>query len=198
MPGARRFERGPEAGGWLAELVRARGSELSEHTDAVSEMARAVATALGLDAEDRDLVARAAELHDVGKVAVPDAILAKRGPLDADERAVMNRHTIIGEAIVDARRGMRPVAALVRASHERWDGSGYPDRLAGERIPLGARIIAVCDAFDAMTAERAYSPAMPVDAALAELRRCSGTQFDPSVVAAFSAVARSPHAAAAA
>ena len=187
MPGARRFERGPEAGGWLAELVRARGNELSEHTDAVAEMARAVATALGLDAEDRELIARAAELHDVGKVAVPDAILTKRGPLDPDERAVMDRHTIIGEAIVDATRGMRPVAALVRASHERWDGSGYPDRLVGERIPLGARIVAVCDAFSAMVEERAYGEVLAEDAALDELRRCAGTQFDPRVVDAFCA-----------
>jgi putative nucleotidyltransferase with HDIG domain len=188
MPGARRFERGPDAGGWLAELVRARGSELGEHTDAVAEMARAVATALGLDAEDRELVARAAELHDIGKIAVPDAILAKRGPLDPEERAVMDRHTIIGEAIVDATRGLRPVAALVRASHEHWDGSGYPDRLVGERIPLGARIVAVCDAFSAMVEERAYGEVLAEDAALAELRRCAGTQFDPRVVDAFCAV----------
>jgi two-component system cell cycle response regulator len=188
MPGARRFERGADAAGWLAELVRARGSELGEHTDAVVNMARSVAAELGLDAEDRELVARAAELHDVGKVAMPDAILAKRGPLDDAERALMNRHTVIGEAIVDAARGLRPVAALVRASHERWDGSGYPDRLAGERIPLGARIVAVCDAFSAMIERRAYGEVLAEEAALEELRRCAGTQFDPRVVEAFCAV----------
>jgi two-component system cell cycle response regulator len=188
MPGARRFERGSDGGGWLAELVRARGSELREHTDAVADMARSVAMTLGLDAEDRELVACAAELHDVGKVAMPDAILAKRGPLDAVERALMERHTIIGEAIVDAAPALRPVAALVRASHERWDGSGYPDRLAGERIPLGARIVAVCDAFSAMIEERAYGEVLAEEAALGELRRCAGTQFDPRVVDAFCAV----------
>jgi putative nucleotidyltransferase with HDIG domain len=187
MPGARRFERGADAAGWLAELVRARGIELREHTDAVADMARAVASALGLDAEDRELVARAAELHDVGKLAVPDVILAKPGPLDPVERALIERHTIVGEAIVDAARGLRPVAALVRASHERWDGSGYPDRLAGERIPLGARIVAVCDAFSAMVQDRAYGDALADEEALAELRRCAGTQFDPRVVEAFCA-----------
>jgi HD-GYP domain-containing protein (c-di-GMP phosphodiesterase class II) len=185
MPSARRFERGADTRGWLAELVRGRGGELREHTDAVVGTARAVAAALGLDAEDRELVACAAELHDVGKLAVPEAILAKPGPLDAAERALMDRHTVIGEAIVDAMHGLRPVAALVRASHERWDGSGYPDGLAGDRIPLGARIVAVCDAFSAMVQERAYGETLGEEEALAELRRCAGTQFDPAVVAAF-------------
>jgi two-component system cell cycle response regulator len=188
MPSARRFERGADTRGWLAELVRGRGGELREHTDAVVGTARAVAAALGLDAEDRELVACAAELHDVGKLAVPEAILAKQGPLDAAERALMDRHTVIGEAIVDAMEGLRPVAALVRASHERWDGGGYPDRLAGERIPLGARIVAVCDAFSAMVEERAYGEVLAEEAALGELRRCAGTQFDPRVVDAFCAV----------
>jgi two-component system, cell cycle response regulator len=187
MPRARRFERGADTGGWLAELVRARGRELREHTDAVVDTARAVAAALGLEPEDRELVARAAELHDVGKLAVPETILAKPGPLDAAERALMDRHTVIGEAIVDAMRGMRPVAALVRASHERWDGSGYPDGLVGGQIPLGARIVAVCDAYSAMVQQRAYGEVLGEEEALAELRRCAGTQFDPRVVAAFCA-----------
>jgi two-component system cell cycle response regulator len=187
MPRARRFERGADTGGWLAGLVRARGGDLREHTDTVVDLARSVATALGLDPDDRELVARAAELHDVGKLAVPEAILAKPGPLDGAERALMDRHTVIGEAIVDAVPGLRPVAALVRASHERWDGAGYPDRLAGERIPLGARIVAVCDAYSAMVQERAYGEALGEEEALAELRRCAGTQFDSHVVAAFCA-----------
>ena len=168
---------------------------MREHTDAVTAMARAVATALGLDAEDRELVARAAELHDVGKVAMPEAILAKRGPLNVGERALMDRHTVIGEAIVDGARGLRPVAALVRASHERWDGSGYPDQLAGERIPLGARIVAVCDAFSAMVEKRAYGEVLGEAAALEELRRCAGTQFDPRVVEAFCGVVEPARAA---
>ena len=106
--------------------------------------------------EELDEVARAAELHDVGKIAIPDAILDKPGPLDAGEWSFMRRHTLIGERILLAAPALRPVARLVRSSHERWDGGGYPDGLAGEEIPLGARVVAVCDAFDAMTTERPY------------------------------------------
>jgi response regulator RpfG family c-di-GMP phosphodiesterase len=134
------------------------------------------------------VIARAAELHDVGKVAIPDAILAKPGPLDDDEREFMRRHTVIGEAIIEAAPALRPVAALVRATHERWDGSGYPDGLAGDAIPLGARVVAVCDAYSAMVQKRPYGEVLADRDALAELRRCAGTQFDPRVVAAFCAV----------
>jgi HD-GYP domain-containing protein (c-di-GMP phosphodiesterase class II) len=191
-----------QSGDVLLRALGEREPDLLEHTEAVSGLARAVAGALGLAAEERDVIARAAELHDVGKVAIPDAILAKPGPLDDDERAFMRRHTVIGEAIIEAAPALRPVAALVRASHERWDGSGYPDGLAGEAIPLGARIVAVCDAYCAMVQERAYGEVLPEAEALAELRRCAGTQFDPGVVAAFCAVrlaaAPPPEAAAAA
>jgi HD-GYP domain-containing protein (c-di-GMP phosphodiesterase class II) len=129
----------------------------------------------------------AAELHDVGKVAIPDAILNKPGPLNEDEWAFMRRHTLIGERIVAAAPALCGVAKLVRASHERWDGGGYPDGIAGENIPLGARIVAVCDAYDAIVADRPYRGARSSAAALAELRRCAGTQFDPAVVEAFAA-----------
>jgi putative nucleotidyltransferase with HDIG domain len=177
-----------QSGDVLLRALGEREPELLEHTEAVTGLARAVAGALGLDPEERDVIARAAELHDVGKVAIPDAILGKAGPLDDDERAFMRRHTVIGEAIIEAAPALRPVAALVRASHERWDGSGYPDGVAGDAIPLGARIVAVCDAYSAMVQERAYGEVLAEADALTELRRCAGTQFDPRVVAAFCAV----------
>ena len=177
-----------QSGDVLLRALGEREPELLAHTAAVTGLARAVASALGLDPEERDVIARAAELHDIGKVAIPDAILAKPGPLDDDERAFMRRHTVIGEAIIEAAPALRPVAALVRASHERWDGRGYPDGLAAESIPLGARIVAVCDAYSAMVQERAYGSVLAEADALEELRRCAGTQFDPAVVAAFCAV----------
>jgi two-component system, cell cycle response regulator len=182
----------------LLRVLEERNPDLGDHSAGVAQLAVEVARRLGLTEASVDHVRAGAELHDIGKSAIPDSILTKPAALDDEEWAFMRRHTLIGERIVAGAEALSPVAPLVRSSHERWDGGGYPDGLAGQEIPLGARIIAVCDAFDAMTAERAYSPAMPVDDALAELRRCSGTQFDPSVVAAFSAVARSPHAAAAA
>jgi HD-GYP domain-containing protein (c-di-GMP phosphodiesterase class II) len=127
-------------------------------------------------------------LHDIGKLALPDRILDKPGPLDAAERAVVQEHSAIGERILRAVPGLASVADAVRASHERFDGDGYPDGLAGEDIPLGARIVAVCDAFDAMLSHRPWRPAMTTDAALAELRRGAGSQFDAAVVDAFDAV----------
>jgi len=116
---------------------------------------------------------------------VPDAILTKPGPLDADEWEFVRRHTLIGERIIAAAPALTRVAGLVRSSHERWDGTGYPDHLAGAEIPLGARIVAVADAFDAMTSLRPYSSPRAPQEALRELRRCAGTQFDPAVVDAF-------------
>jgi response regulator RpfG family c-di-GMP phosphodiesterase len=133
-------------------------------------------------------VHHAAELHDIGKVAIPGAILSKPGPLDEDEWAFMRRHTIIGERILAGAPALAVAGRLVRASHERFDGGGYPDGLAGPDIPLGARIIAVCDSFDAMLANRPYSESRSTDEALAELRRCAGGQFDPRVVDAFATV----------
>ena len=130
---------------------------------------------------------RAAELHDVGKSAVPDAILAKPGPLDEREWEFVRQHTLVGERILRAAPALASVARLVRSSHERFDGSGYPDGLAGETIPLGARIVAACDAWDAMMTNRPYRKALSQSEALTELRRCSGTQFDPLVVRALCA-----------
>ena len=148
-----------------------------------------IAERLGLPAHEVKLHPLAAELHDVGKTAIPDAILNKPGPLDDDEWEFMRRHTVIGERIILAAPSLAPTAELVRSSHERFDGTGYPDALRGEEIPLGASIIAVCDAFDAMVSERPYRDAMSPADALVELRRCAGTQFDPGVVEAFCAVA---------
>ena len=124
-------------------------------------------------------------------MAIPDAILSKPGPLDEREWRFMRRHTIIGEDILNAAPALQPVAALVRASHERWDGTGYPDGTAGEEIPEGARIVAVCDAFSAMVQERPYQPGLTVSEAVAEIERCAGEHFDPRVVEAFAAEIRS-------
>jgi HD-GYP domain-containing protein (c-di-GMP phosphodiesterase class II) len=158
-----------------------------DHAREVAELAAGLARALGLDRRGRDDVACAAELHDIGKMAIPGEVLAKRGPLDAAERELMRRHTLVGESMIAAAPTLRPVALLVRASHERWDGRGYPDGIEGEAIPLGARIVAVCDAFSAMREVRPYGNVLTEAAALAELRRCAGTQFDPRVVRAFCA-----------
>ena len=151
----------------------------------MAELAVGVARRFGMTAEAVDEVARAAELHDVGKVGVPDAILNKPGPLDPREWEFMRQHTILGERILNAATALRPVARLVRSSHERWDGTGYPDQLKGTEIPHGSRIVAVCDAYEAMTADRTYRPALSPAAATEELRSGAGTQFDPEVVEAF-------------
>jgi len=178
----------------LIQVLAEREPELRRHMADVSELAMRTGRELGLEPEQLDVVARAAELHDVGKIAVPDEILHKPGPLDDNEWELMRQHTIIGDRILGAAPAMRPVAEIVRASHERWDGEGYPDRLAGEQIPLGARIVSVCDAYHAMTTPRSYQGKLQRDAALAELRRCAGTQFDPIVVEAFCALVLEPPA----
>jgi len=168
----------------LLAALREGSPALHDHLAGVADLAGGVAEDLGLDAEERDEIRRAAELHDVGKMAIPDAILTKPGPLDPAEWDFIRNHTLIGERIIGAAPALVPVARLVRSSHERWDGSGYPDGLAGEAIPLGSRIIAVCDAFDAMTSERPYSVAMVRARALEEVERGAGGQFDPRVAAA--------------
>src|SRR5919201_1965472 len=162
----------------LMQILKEREPPLRQHMDDVAQLAIATARRMGLSAEELDEAARAAELHDIGKVAVPDAILHKPGPLDDIEWELMRQHTIVGERILAAAPALRPVAQLVRSSHERWDGGGYPDGIAGAEIALGARIIAVCDAYDAMTTDRAYRPGSSPAEAIAELRRCAGGQFD--------------------
>jgi diguanylate cyclase (GGDEF)-like protein len=169
----------------LLQLIDETNPELGEHAFGVAALAVATARHLGMDAEEIDEVGRAAELHDIGKIAIPNEILRKPGPLTLDEWLLMHEHTMIGERILSAAAALAPVGRIVRATHERWDGEGYPDRLAGEEIPLGARVIAVCDAFDAMTSGRPYRSPVAFEAALHELRRCAGSQFDPRVMNAF-------------
>ena len=165
----------------LRSLVRDGGPELERHHYDVAELALDVGRALGLAGEDLDVLARAAEFHDLGKLAIPDEILNKPGPLDAGEWDLMRKHPLVGARLLGRSPALEPVARLVRSSHERWDGNGYPDGLASEEIPLGSRIILACDAFCVMTRGRPYQPAMPVAEALAELRENAGTQFDPTV-----------------
>jgi diguanylate cyclase (GGDEF)-like protein len=167
----------------LQTLIELR-PELAPHLDAVMVLAGAVAQRLGLPAHLSEQICQAAQLHDIGKIAIPAALLNKPGPLDDEEWAFMRRYTAIGERLIAAAPALGPVAALVRSSHERFDGRGYPDGLAGEQIPLGSRIVFVCDAFDAMTSDRPWRLALAPAAALAELQRCAGTQFDPAIVAA--------------
>jgi diguanylate cyclase (GGDEF)-like protein len=169
-------------------LLRAVGewdAELCAHGEAVARLAAETARALALDDEAIERIATAAELHDIGKIAIPRQLLTKTAQLDADEWEFLRRHTLIGERIVSAAPALGGVAKMIRSSHERWDGKGYPDALAGHEIPLGAQIVFVCDAFSAMTSERPYAPAVSEAEALAELRRHAGTQFSPAVVDAF-------------
>jgi diguanylate cyclase (GGDEF)-like protein len=179
----------------LVQVLAERMPDLEEHLTGVAELAAEVGERLGLTDEQRQQLFHAAQLHDVGKIAIPDAIISKPAALDDSEWAFMRQHTVIGQRIIDAAPALEGVGELVRSSHERWDGGGYPDGLKGEQIPLGARIVAVCDAYDAMVSERPYKAPMPVADALAELRRCAGGQFDPAVVEAFALVVREREAA---
>ncbi len=169
----------------LAMLVDVRDDYTGTHANDVSRLAHAVSLELGLGAGEAQLIAVAARLHDVGKVAVPDAILCKRGRLTEEEWSIMRTHPVVGAEVVGLIPALRPIAPIVRAHHERVDGSGYPGGLRGDEIPLGARVIAVADAYSAMTSDRPYRTALPVEEALSELRTNSGTQFDPVVLTAF-------------
>jgi two-component system, cell cycle response regulator len=186
--GSRRLSAGSQSRDVLLRTLSETRPELHAHLRGTAKLATAVGRELGMRPDALDEVARAAELHDVGKMAIPDAILEKAGPLDDPEWTFMRRHTIIGERILLAAPALRAAARLVRASHERWDGRGYPDGLAGDDIPLGARVVATCDAYHAMTTERPHRPRRSSSEALAELYRCAGTQFDPEVVDAFARV----------
>jgi two-component system cell cycle response regulator len=186
---------GQQARDVLMRTMHAKAPSLERHSGEVAQHAAAVARRLGMNTEEIDEVTRAAELHDIGKVGIPDAILNKPGPLDAAEWEFIREHTILGERILSAAAALRPVARIVRSTHERWDGTGYPDGLAGSDIPRGARVVAVCDAYEAMTSDRAYRRAMSPEAACQELRAMAGAQFDPAVVIAFVAeVERLGHA----
>jgi diguanylate cyclase (GGDEF)-like protein len=166
-------------------LVRAqheRSPLLGPHVSDVAELAQAVGERMGLSDHRLGWVRQTAELHDVGKMAIPDEVLDKPGPLTDDEWVLIREHTVIGERIVAAAPSLREVARIVRATHERFDGAGYPDGIAGEDISLEARIVNATDAYCAMTQTRPYRQAMSTEGALDELRRCAGSQFDPAVV----------------
>lgn len=182
-----RASAGRQSSDVLLRAMTERDHELGSHVREVAVLAKAVAARLGLTSLEVEHVGQAAELHDIGKVAIPDAILHKPGPLDEREWNFIRGHTVIGERIIAAAPALRDVATLVRSSHERFDGHGYPDRLRGTDIPLGARILTICDSFTAMITDRSYRPAIDVTHAIVELRRCAGTQFDPMVVEAFCA-----------
>ena len=197
---SRRLRACPHAAGEPAPSPDRLTSQLAErvprmagHHRAVAAMAGGVARHIGLDGERLHAVVRAAELHDVGKILVPETILNKPGALTDDELALMRRHAIAGYVILTEIGESAPVPALVRSSHERWDGTGYPDGLSGEDIPLGSRIITICDAYDAMTNDRPYRPARSTAEALQELRLGAGVRYDPTLVAVFATlVGRSP------
>jgi HD-GYP domain-containing protein (c-di-GMP phosphodiesterase class II) len=166
----------------LGDVVEADDSYTGSHSRGVVELSLAVSDRLGLGFEARRNVEFAALLHDVGKISVPNEIINKPGPLDDAEWQLMHQHTIEGERMLKRIGGvLADVGTIVRASHEDFDGGGYPDGLAGEAIPIEARIVTCCDAFSAMTTNRSYRDAMSVEAAIAELERCAGTQFDPRV-----------------
>ncbi len=169
----------------LAKAVDARDVYTGSHSERVGELSARIARRLGIDEPQIELTRLAGSLHDLGKLAIPEEILRKPGALNESERLVLQRHPQIGYRMLES-LGVEPIAEWVLHHHERWDGNGYPDRLRGEEIPLGARIIFVADAFDAMTSERVYRKPLAERDAVFELERCAGSQFDPAVVDAFS------------
>ena len=169
----------------LSTAIEARNLETGEHCRELGVLSERMAAVLGLDERQRMTIRIGGYLHDIGKIGIADAILLKPGRLTESEMAEMRRHSEIGAAILEVHDAMSDIAQIVRHHHERWDGRGYPDALVGKAVPLGGRIIAVADAFSAMTSNRIYRAALPLDQAWTELRRHSGTQFDPEIVAVF-------------
>ncbi|MDX1395758.1 MAG: response regulator [Gemmatimonadota bacterium] len=176
----------------LATAAEYRDDVTGHHAARVGRVSAAIARRLGLRGDDVEMLLMAAPLHDVGKIGIPDGILLKPGPLTDDEWEIMKTHTTIGSSILSGgtHRALKLAEEICRTHHERWDGAGYPAGLAGEQIPLSGRIVAVADSFDTITHERAYKDATPVPEAVAEIRRCSGTRYDPRVVRAFFEVLR--------
>ena len=165
----------------LAEALLERDRYTGEHSERVAELSSRVALSLGLDEREAERVRTAALLHDIGKVGIPDDILRKGGELTEQEWLTMRGHPMIGERIVRSMPGLGPVARIIRHEHERWDGSGYPDALKGDEIPIGARIVLACDAYHAMTSDRPYRTALSHSDAIRELAEGAGSQFDPQV-----------------
>jgi putative nucleotidyltransferase with HDIG domain len=166
----------------LANALEAKDPSTRGHSERVAELGRRLALAFGLDADEVAAVGEAGLLHDIGKIGVPETTLQKSGPLTPEEWHAMRRHPLVGAQIVAPFEFFARSAPLIRHHHERWDGSGYPDGLAGAAIPLGARIVAVADVFDALTSRRPYRPAIPRDAGLAQLLEEAGRTLDPQVV----------------
>jgi HD-GYP domain-containing protein (c-di-GMP phosphodiesterase class II) len=167
----------------LGDVIEADDAYTGSHSRDVVDLVLAVADTFGLDAAERRRAEFAALLHDVGKVKIPSEIINKPGALDDAEWEIMKTHTVLGEQMLEQIGGvLGDVGRVVRSCHERWDGGGYPDGLAGEAIPLSARIVCACDAWSAMRTDRSYRKALPIDVAAAELRNCAGTHFDPRVV----------------
>jgi len=181
------FQAGADGGPYevLLRALTEREPGLREHLDGVAQLATALGTQLGLSDDDLKDLHLAAQLHDVGKLAIPEDILQKPGPLSDQEWDFVKQHTLIGQRILAGAPALRGIGEIVRSTHERWDGSGYTDGLATNEIPLAARIIAVCDAYNAMTSNRAYRQALTPDQAREELERCAGSQFDPDIVHSF-------------
>jgi putative nucleotidyltransferase with HDIG domain len=171
----------PTLAGALANAIEAREASLHGHCERLATVALRIAEQLGLPLDERETIRLGAILHDVGKIGIPDAILLKPGSLTPEEWTVMRRHPLIGDGLLSPLGLREGVRAVVRHHHERWDGGGYPDGLAGEAIPLAARVIAVADSIEAMAADRPYRRALPLEAIAQELRLGSGTQWDPLV-----------------
>jgi HD-GYP domain-containing protein (c-di-GMP phosphodiesterase class II) len=169
----------------LLDLVAESAPDVAAHMERTARLARTLVRSLGLGEPLAGIVALTARLHDIGKLGIPPWVLEKPGPLSELESRLMREHSVIGQRMLERRGELLAIGTMVRSTHERWDGLGYPDRLRGPAIPLPARIVSVCDAFDAMTRPRSYSASMPVPAALEELHACAGTQFDPGVATAF-------------
>jgi putative nucleotidyltransferase with HDIG domain len=166
----------------LSDALEAKDVYTAAHTREVADLSERVGIRLGMRPDQLRTLRYAALLHDIGKIAVRGEVLNKPGPLTAEEFDQIRLHTVTGARMLERVEQLRAVLPLIRFAHERWDGAGYPDGIAKEEIPLGARVICVCDAFHAMVSDRPYRAALPFDQAVAELRRCSGTQFDPTVV----------------
>ena len=171
-----------EAVGALARELRSHHAPTADHSHRLATLARHVAERLGLGPLEATEVELVAVLHDVGKLTIDPHLLDWEGPLDEGQRARIRRHTVAGEELLTEIAGLEHLAGLVRGAHEAWDGSGYPDGLQGERIPLTARIVSAADSFDAMTSDRAYRTALPRREACRRLRTAAGGQFDPHVV----------------
>jgi HD-GYP domain-containing protein (c-di-GMP phosphodiesterase class II) len=169
----------------LLDLAAESAPDVAAHLRRTARLATALVQSLGLGEPLARIVVLTARLHDIGKLGIPPWVLEKPGPLSEFESDLMREHSVIGQTMLERRTELLAIGPLVRATHERWDGLGYPDRLRGAAIPLPSRMVAVCDAFDAMTRPRSYSASVPIAAALAELQHCAGTQFDPGVVTAF-------------